>query len=109
MQITITLTEIDFPHLNGLLSSLGADMPPASVAESKKPKKSKEIEAPAPPETAAEDSGITITDIRAEASKLAKGGKREELKAILTELGAESLGKLEPEFYAVFLEKIKTV
>jgi hypothetical protein len=86
---------------------------PAEAAEPKKSvRKAKEPQAVTPEEPTseteeAEETGLTIEDVRAEASKLTKSGKREELKAILTEMGAESLGKLKPSDYAVFLEKIK--
>ena len=122
MQITITLTDADLPRLAAFMTAVGGDQKTAAPApaEASEPKKSarkvKEPQTAPPPEepaaetdesNEAEETSLTIEDVRAEASKLTKSGKREELKAVLTEMGAESLGKLKPSDYAVFLEKIK--
>ncbi len=60
-----------------------------------------ESEAPAMPEPTATE--YAITDVRKALSKCIKLGKRDEMKKLLTDLGAENVSGLRPEKYAEFI------
>lgn len=54
-------------------------------------------------------SDITVEQLRAVASEKAKAGKREDLKAVLTDFGAENITTLAVEKYADFLNAINAL
>lgn len=53
------------------------------------------------------DTTITLEELRAEAQKIAIGGKREALKDLLTEFGADKIPNLDTAKYDAFMQRLK--
>lgn len=63
----------------------------------------------APTTPAAPAPAVTLEEVRAAAKAIAMGGKREELKSLLTEFGAENIPSLDPSKYSDFLLRMKSL
>lgn len=63
---------------------------------------------PEPKEIAAEQN-LTLEEVRAIATDVAKTGKRVEVKALITEFGAKNLEGIKPEHFTEFITKVKAL
>lgn len=90
-----------------------ADAKPAPPKKAPKPASTPAKETTPPEaETAADsksDTTITIEELREEAQKIAIGGKREALKALLTEFEAKNISTLDPAKYDEFSARLKAL
>jgi hypothetical protein len=115
--MNITVTHTVHPEVLALLQSFltssgGHTAAPVEKSTAKKNGKvlaavvpeADEVEAP-PVKT----SAITVEQVRGEAQKVAKAGKREEVKKLIATYGADSISTLAQEHYADFLEKLPTI
>lgn len=73
--------------------------PTENVAEEPEPAAAPEKQGPA----------HTLTELRAKAAALVKGGHREEIKALLQQFGAPKVPELNPEDYDRFFEGLEAI
>jgi len=111
LSIVASNAEELFETLRGLAggSALVPGTQAAPVKEIKpvtKPASNKAIAAHAQNTPKEEDEETTIEEVRAAVKKQTDAGKRDEVKALLTEYGAGKLSELDPVNFTAFVEKI---
>lgn len=98
--VTFELNVSRLPALEKFLEEATCETPQKAIETPEKPK------AVETPEKPVQTSMFTVSDIRAEATKLVKAGKDEELKALFSEFGAKKISDLKPEQYIAFMKKV---
>lgn len=113
---TVTLAPEVLTLLQGFLGKASQSKPPIAPMGSTPPKKGEATPVPDAGEvkqeataTVSKTSDFTLEQVREVVQKKAIGGKREEVKAILTTFGAENVTGLAKEKYAEFLEKVNAL
>jgi len=93
----------------GFMEAIGTETEP--VAEPKAAKKAaKKTEEPTPKKEASTEEetpkkAYTLEEVRATLTALSKGGKREEVKALIAATGAANLAGVDPRDYEELMEK----
>lgn len=109
MNITLTITASPelLEALQGIAKGFAPKSSPASTKQTKKEEPKEEATAPAA-ETK-ETPVISIEKIREAVKAKSEAGKREEIKSLLGEFGADKVPALKPDDYPMFLEKLKAI
>lgn len=114
--MNITVTHTLAPEILALLQNLfksqaiAEQLPGAEFKEATPAKVVKEKPvAPAPVKTTPTDETITLEMVRAKAQEISKSGKREQVLALVSSYGVDSLPKLDPAHFADFLTKVKAL
>lgn len=117
MNITLTITGATAAEIKDAVLELSSQYGVTANGElvKSKPEKAK----PAPVVSAKEEGEVkepkqegatyTLEQVRAIATEIAKGGKRPEVKALITEFGAKNIENLKEEDYAAFVTKVKAL
>lgn len=79
--------------------------PAEEMAEKQVPSEETKPRKPAP----APAHGITVEELRAKAQEVGMLGKREDIRSLLIDLGAENISSLDPAKYDEFLARLKAL
>ena len=109
MKIAIELTigdKVDIAQLEKLLTYMKGDEPSQNVENAQKVFPEAEV---VQEEASLDIPFYTLSEIRNLASTKLKAGKRDEIKAILKELGVSNIAELAEDDYGKFVEKARSL
>jgi hypothetical protein len=111
--MNITVTHVIHPDtLNVLQAFINAITGQTVITKpvvNGKAKEVKESKATTTGSETAEAIKITIEQVRASVQKKSQAGKRDQIKTLLSDFGADKVTSLQPDQYATFYEKIEAL
>jgi hypothetical protein len=110
MNITLTITASDelMEVLKGFIKVSPAEKK-TKVEKIKPAEEAKETPAPAAASTSTSSEPVTIEKVRAAVQEKAQAGKRDAVKKLLSEFGADKVTSLQKEQYSDFLAKVEAL
>ena len=93
--------------INNLATAMGkAELFPKIDVPATEPKPETQPQENDPPKPEPEPEPVPVTELRAKAAEKAKEGKKDEIKALLSEFGAKTVSSVDEEKRSEFLERL---
>lgn len=93
--------------INNLATAIGkAELFPKIDVPATEPKPETQPQENDPPKPEPEPEPVPVTELRAKAAEKAKEGKKDEIKALLSEFGAKTVSSVDEEKRSEFLERL---
>jgi hypothetical protein len=107
--MNITVTHVIHPDSLSVLQSLVNAMTGQNIVKPGVNGKAKEQKPADSGSETAEAIKITIEQVRASVQKKSQAGKRDQIKSLLADFGADKVTSLQPDQYSSFYEKIEAL